>query len=152
MQRIMSAIFACIITISCALLCLYTANAAETEIAGASLGGNCVVYTLCNAQAANGTCGGSGNERFIRPQAARIFTAIASYAQTGGADGWTVKLYNAKRGSGYEATQRTLINSLYDISVATTLTYSFAGPMGDIHAVVAGLSNDTVTITIHACQ
>jgi hypothetical protein len=123
------------------------AMAAIQKIEGSEEKHGCKVYVLCDAETANQTCGGSGTERYIRPEGMYTFTAMADKSTS--TDGWTVLLYNVSSGVGYHASRRTQINS----TALSTSNYSisWSGKMGDIFGITADISTGNVTVEIHAC-
>jgi hypothetical protein len=125
-----------------------TTAVAETVFATPEKNG-CMLYTICNAEDTNGACAGA-SENYATLQGTIYHTAMVTYVQTGGADGWTITLYNVAQGTGYDGTQRTQLNTTV-LSVTNGLSFSWMAPMGDVHADVATLTDDTVTLLIKSC-
>jgi hypothetical protein len=138
------------------LLFAVPAGAGGIRIEGENDKKGCKIYTLCDGNLLAQTCGGSGTERYIRMEGAQIYTAMVTYTTVDAADGWTIELFNVAQGEGY-STQRTALNPTL-LSVANGLSFSWAAPMGDVHAdraVVDGADpptdNDSVTVQIKTC-
>jgi len=136
-------------TIIAIMLVAASATAANFQVSGSEEKKGCKIFRICDAETAAAVCG-NATPRFARLEGMQIHTAMVSYVQTGGADGWTITLYNVAQGAEYSATQRTQINPTA-MSVANGLTFSWAGPMGDLHAVRANAGDDTVTVDIKSC-
>ena len=102
-------------------------------------------WTICSSNAAAEVCGGSGSENYAKLEGMYVHTAMATWVGT--TDAWTIKLYNVASGGGY-STQRALINSS-DIT-SSNPSFSWAGPMGDVHAVRAVGTTDLITVIIES--
>lgn len=132
------------------------AEAADNYIAPTKTTGPCPEWTLCNAQTGGTTCtsvaDGTGDENVVRLGFSSAFTAFADTSTSN--DAWTVKLYATSPESGFDATDRALINVSGDLT-PTNPVYTWNGPLGDIHAVIGGaaLTGATnVTVKIKGCK
>lgn len=138
---------ALILAVNCILLLASVAFAGGVIAPSQDLSNGCKRWTLCSANAAAANCGGSGTETYAKLEGMYVHTAMATWV--GSADAWTIKLYNVASGGGY-STQRSLINASGDIT-SSNPSFSWAGPMGDVHAARGVYTADTVTLIVDSC-
>lgn len=78
--------------------------------------------------------------------------AFSAFADTSDSDtAWTVKLYDKSPGSGYDGTDRTLLNASGDLT-PSNMKFSWYGPSGDVHAVIGGTATNGVTVILKGCK
>ena len=111
--------------------------------------GGCYEWTLCDDESSAQTCGGSGNERIVRPPVGLWFWTAWVDESTSN-EAWTVKMYDKARGAGFDATDRTLLNGSGDMTISN-MKYYWTGHMGDMHAVIGGTNTGDVRLKIRGC-
>jgi hypothetical protein len=131
----------------CLLLWALPALGAETEVKAYAASGACSLFKLCDGTTGSAVCGGSGNERYIVAKGFGEFTAMIDTSASIG-EAPEVTLYNVSPGEGYSANRATINSSNL---TKTNPSYSWRGPMGDIHAATSGTNTLGVTLIIKAC-
>jgi hypothetical protein len=112
-----------------------------------STDGHCNIYKLCDDETTNGTCGGSGTERYFAAKGFNLFLFMADTSDDM-AGSFTVKLYGTTTGQGYSA-NRTYINEDSGDLTESNPWYVWFAPLGDVHADVTATNG--VTLLAKAC-
>jgi len=130
-----------------AALLVCPAFAADTIIAPTTDHKGCKIWKLCDDQAAGTVCVTGALNNIVRATNEYSFSAWADESDSD--EAWTIKIYDKAPGSGYDGTDRTLLNT--SDMTPTAMKFSWDGLSGDLHAVLGGTLTNGVTLTIKGC-
>jgi hypothetical protein len=132
------------------LLLAAPAFSAETEIEGYGSDGACTLYLLCDSETSAQTCGGAGNERYVRTKGMchiGIFADESTSIET-----WIFHLYTATPGLGYTADPyRSQVTPTGGLTTGGRVG-DVSGTLGDVFGIITGtLTTGNVKVTLKLC-